>query len=83
MKITLFKRTDLREGQEITFHNTSETPTRPGDSFGIFENEQRIALGRVTEDCSKDPKYSIDVHGHGPTNSAKNILKGKIEVVYE
>lgn len=67
-----------------------DTPTKIGNAISIFFGGKRVALGRVEEDLSKDPKYTrekyVDPRRITPVspavNTAKNTWGIRVEKIF-
>lgn len=68
-------------GQEMTVRTS--LLAKVGSAFSVIFSGRRVGLARVIKDFSKDERYHIEVHGHGLTNMAKNMVRMKVERVYD
>lgn len=66
--------------QRITFF--THTPHRPGDAVSIVYRGMRIGMARITEDHSRNSRYQVDIHGHGPTNTGHGYYTATVERIF-
>lgn len=64
-------------------HINDAIPPRVGNAVSIVTNGRRSGVGSVIVDHSQNPKYQVNIHGHGPTNTAKNVVDIQVKHVFD